>query len=241
MSTTAWALGVTWAALLGAPAVLPAAAGAGQKQPEARISFDTTDGLTCKAGFKCVKATAEVVEHDAAEGPCSVKTTWQAAPDSYGLVTLQASIPETDFAEKSFAVRIKPLNANGTIWGVALHDATGTLAEDHRMFQLGAGKWHNLIFTQGSKIKNGYYRAGKGDIRRITQVVFRAQTRGPGQVGEALWDDFRVLSPVVTEETKRAPDPGQTPPTLSAGETAVWLDASRGYALAGIRLAGRRR
>jgi len=212
---------------------------AAEKPGEALISFDSVQGLTCERGYKCVEAVAEAVEHDRREGSCSIRTTWKAAADNYALMTLTAEIPPTDFGGKSFSVAVKPLNDNGSGWGVELIDADGKTAERHRLFHVGANRWTTMVFNQGVKIQYGWFQQGDGDIQRITRVVLRAQTRAAGQTGEALWDDFRLVSPVATENLKRAPDLSGAPATLSNGGTAVWLDASQGYALRGMRLAGR--
>jgi hypothetical protein len=213
---------------------------AAEPEPPVRISFDSVEGLKCRPMYKCLEAAAALVEHDRREGSCSVSTTWKAAADSYGVMTLLAEIPPTDFTGKSFAVDVKPLNKDSAVWGIELYDAQGNLVEEHRLFVAPANRWTTLNFTQGVKPQYGWLgQSGKGDLRRIARLGFRAQTRAAGQTGAALWDNFRLVSPVVREQITRAADISGTPATLSAGPTAIWLDESRGYALRGMRLAGR--
>ncbi|MBC8871631.1 MAG: hypothetical protein H8E44_19570, partial [Planctomycetes bacterium] len=162
-----------------------------------------------------------------------------SADDNYGLVNMSVDIPETDLTGWSFSIKIKPLNRDGYIWGVEFYDVDGNKVEEHRMFQLGVGRWNTWNFSQGEKSKYGWIGRGKGDLTRIVRVGFRAQTRAGGQIAEALWDDFRIVSPVASENIERAPRVSSRPATLSHGEAAVWLDDDRGYALRGMQLAGR--
>jgi hypothetical protein len=216
----------------------PLVAQAADEKPLA-ISFDTVEGLTCKPIYKCVEAKAAVVEHDRREGSCSMSTTWKAAADSYGSMSLEVEIPPTDFSGKSFAVAVKPLTDNCGYWGIELYDAEGKKAEEHRLFAAPANRWTTLNFTQGVKPQYGHLASGKGDIKRIKRLGFRAQTKAADQTASALWDDFRVISPVVKEKIMRSSQPPETPATLVAAGTKVWLDASQGYALKGTLLAGR--
>jgi len=216
----------------------PRGAEAADKEEQVRISFDSVEGLTCKPGYKCVEANAIVVTDDVREGAGAVKTTWKSAPDNYGLVNMSVDIPETDLSGRSFTIKIKPLGREGHIWGIEFYDIDGNKVEEHRMFHLGADRWNTWNFSQGEKSKYGWIGRGKGDLTRIVRIGFRAQTRAGAQTAAALWDDFRIVSPVVTEKIERAANLSDTPPTVSTGGTAVWLDGSNGYALQGMRLAG---
>lgn len=150
------------------------------KEQVVRISFDNVEGLTCKPGYKCVEANGEVVKDDVAEGVGAVKTTWRSADDNYGLVNMSVGIPETDLTGQSFTIKIKPLGREGHIWGVEFYDAHDNKVEEHRMFHLGADRWNTWNFSQGEKSKYGWIGRGKGDLKRIVRIGFRAQTRAGG-------------------------------------------------------------
>ena len=102
---------------------------AGRTADEVRISFDSLKGLTCKRGYKCVEAKAEVVKDDAREGTGAVKTTWKSADDNYGLVSMSVAIPETDLTGRSMAIKIKPLSRIAHIWSAHTQDRTDTTGQ----------------------------------------------------------------------------------------------------------------
>jgi hypothetical protein len=51
------------------------------------------------------------------------------------------------------------------------------------------------VFEQGKKPARGFLGTGPGDRRKVSKVVFRAQTRESGQSASDLWDDFQLIRP----------------------------------------------
>jgi len=157
--------------------------------------FDSLEGFTLRKRYKCVEAKAELEGERFREGRASVRVTWSAAPDSYGVVDLVKSIPLTDIRGATFEFSLMPLTANSGYWGIELYDDQGRRVEAHRVYSLPPKRWHTVRFTQGRKLRYGWIRKGDGDPRRVSRVVLRAQTHRGNQEAQDLWDGFRIVAP----------------------------------------------
>jgi hypothetical protein len=157
--------------------------------------FESLDHLKLQPGYKC--ATSDVslaADHHA--GSAALEIAWQAAADNYGVVYVSKKVAPTDITGGTLEVWIKPLTNNSGYWGIELYDDRGRSVEVHRVFQLKVGAWNRVAFPQGRDRGAGnFFQAGPGDKRRVSKVVFRAQTHESGQSARDLWDAFQLIPP----------------------------------------------
>jgi hypothetical protein len=157
--------------------------------------FDALDQLRVQQGYKCLDAKTSLSTTDKHGGTAAVRVDWRAAADNYGVVYLTRKVPATDVTGCKLEVWVKPLTASSGYWGVELFDDRGRLVEQHRLFELKVGSWNRVVFEQGKKPARGFLGTGPGDRRKVSKVVFRAQTRESGQSASDLWDDFQLIRP----------------------------------------------
>lgn len=157
-------------------------------------SFDDPASLQLQRGYR-VETMETSRADDRHEGAGSLQTNWRSGPGGYGVMYLARKVPITDVAGCNFEVWVKPFTKNSGYWGIELFDERGEMVEQHRVFQLTTDQWNKLVFSQGKQTPGGYLAVGRGNIRRVAKVVFRAQTHEGGQTAGDLWDDFQLLHP----------------------------------------------
>ncbi|HDN67926.1 MAG TPA: hypothetical protein ENF86_03115 [Firmicutes bacterium] len=100
---------------------------------------------------------------------------------------------ETDLSGRTFELWFKIPDSSVKTFTVSFFQTRQLRAERHTWFNKNPGEWKKVIITVGSQGDADSYERNRGDLRKITEIIFSASSKEPRKGGEFLINEFREI------------------------------------------------
>lgn len=191
------------------------------------------------------KAAPEAFDEDK-RGPTGFISLRVSAPcpvDNSG-ARLSWSFPPSVMDGQTFGLYVRTMGEPLNYLTVRFLGVDGKSVCRHTYFGVASeNAWQRLTFVVGGKGRADYFEAQNGskDEKDFEpgQLIAGIALELGGAAGKRVQVQVSDFSAETAAVTQRGPALPASAPTLTAGDNALWLDAQRQYALAGIKFLGR--